>query len=59
MSNKFNEKNWYERIGVVTGIGVLIGVVFGFGRNDIIFGIVMGFFLGAGVPLGRCRVALV
>lgn len=52
MSSKVNNKKWYERVGVVTGIGVLIGIVFGLGRNDLIFGIVMGFFLGLGVPLG-------
>ncbi len=52
MSNKVNDKKWYERVVVVTAIGVLIGIVFGLGRNDLIFGIVMGFFLGAGVPLG-------
>jgi len=52
MSNKVNDKKWYERVGVVTGIGVLIGIVFGLGRNDLVFGIVMGFFLGAGVPIG-------
>ena len=31
--------------------------MFGLGRNDLLFGIVMGFFLGAGVPwalLDRC-----
>ncbi|MCY3779310.1 MAG: hypothetical protein OXG78_03290 [Chloroflexi bacterium] len=52
MSNKRDDKAWYERIGLLTGIGVLIGIVFGLGRNDLLFGIVMGFFLGAGVPLG-------
>ena len=52
MSRKVNNKKWYERVGVVTGIGVLIGIVFGLGRNDLIFGVVMGFFLGLGVPLG-------
>ncbi len=52
MSNKKNDKAWYERIGLLTGIGVLIGIVFGLGRNDLLFGIVMGFFLGAGVPVG-------
>lgn len=52
MTNKASGKRWYERVGVVTGIGVLLGIVFGLGRNDLIFGIVMGFFLGAGVPLG-------
>ena len=52
MSSKANAKAWYERIGLLTGIGVLIGIVFGLGRNDLLFGIVMGFFLGAGVPIG-------
>lgn len=52
MTNRASNKRWFERVGVVTGIGVLIGIVFGFGRNDLLFGIVMGFFLGAGVPLG-------
>lgn len=52
MSSKVNDKKWYERVGVVTGLGVLIGIVFGLGRNDLVFGVVMGFFLGAGVPLG-------
>lgn len=52
MSRKVNNRKWYERVGVVTGIGVLIGIVFGLGRNDLIFGIVMGFFLGLGVPIG-------
>ena len=52
MSSGAHGKKWYERTGLVTGIGVLIGIVFGLGRNDLIFGIVMGFFLGAGVPIG-------
>ncbi len=52
MSNNANDKKWYERVGVVTGLGVLIGIVFGLGRNDLLFGIVTGFFLGLGVPLG-------
>ena len=52
MSDRRSDRKWYERVGFLTGIGVLIGVVFGLGRNDLIFGIVMGFFLGAGVPLG-------
>ena len=52
MSNKQNGTAWYERIGFLTAIGVAVGIVFGLGRNDLLFGIVMGFFLGAGVPLG-------
>ena len=52
MSNKANDKKWYERVGLVTAIGVVIGIVFGLGRNDLLFGIVTGVFLGAGVPIG-------
>ncbi len=52
MDKSVTEKRWYERTTLVTGAGVVIGIVFGMGRNDLLFGIVMGFFLGAGVPIG-------
>ena len=52
MSSRANGKKWYERTGLVTGVGVLIGIVIGLGRDDLIFGIVMGFFLGIGVVVG-------
>ena len=52
MSNRGKDRKWYERVGVVTIMGVIVGVVIGLARNDLIFGVVMGFFLGLGVPLG-------
>ena len=50
MSNRTRDKSWYERIGLLTVIGVLIGIVFGLGRNDLLFGIVMAFFWGSAFP---------
>ena len=52
MSNGATNKKWYEKTGLVTGIGVVIGIVIGLARNDLPFGIVTGFFLGLGVVVG-------
>lgn len=52
MSSGATNKKWYEKTGLVTGIGVVIGIVIGLVRNDLPFGIVTGFFLGLGVVVG-------